>query len=59
MKEFIKGDLKYIVNKDDNGLYSYQSQEFSKICNKWINMSKAKNFTRSALEDFLDIRIDF
>lgn len=59
MKEYVKGNLKFIVRKNKKGLYDYQSQEYSEICKTWVNMSKQKDFTRVCLEDFLDIRIDF
>lgn len=59
MKEYIKGNLKFIVRKNEKGLYDYQSQEYSEICKNWVNMSKQTNFTRVCLEDFLDIKIDF
>ena len=59
MKEYIKGEHKYIVTRNDKGLYDYQSQEYSKICDCWVNMSKQYGFTRVALEDYLDIEIDF
>ena len=58
-KEFIKGNIKYLVSKNERGLYSYQSQEYSDINKCWINISKQTNFTRVALEDWLDIVIDF
>jgi hypothetical protein len=59
MKEYIKGNIKFIVIKNEKGLYDYQSQEYSEICGTWVNTSKQKNFTRVALEDWLDIKIDF
>ena len=59
MKEYINGNIKFIVIKNEKGLYDYQSQEYSDICKCWVNMSKQKDFTRISLEDFLDIRIDF
>lgn len=59
MKEYIKGDIKFIVTKNDKGLYDYQSQEYSKINNIWVNMGKGFNFTRVAMEGYLDIVIDF
>lgn len=59
MKEYIKGNLKFIVRKNERGLYDYQSQEYSEICKTWVNMSKQTDFTRDSLEDFLDIKIDF
>lgn len=59
MKEYVKGNLKFIVRKNEKGLYDYQSQEYSEMCKTWVNMSKQTNFTRVCLEDFLDIRIDF
>ena len=58
-KEYIKGNIKFIVRKNERGLYDYQSQEYSDINKCWVNMSKQKDFTRVCLEDFLDIRIDF
>lgn len=58
-KEYIKGDIKFIVTKNKRGLYNYQSQEYSKINKCWVNMSRQKDFTRASLEDFLDIIIDF
>lgn len=45
--------------KNDKGLYDYQSQEYSKINDIWVNMGKGFNFTRVAMEDYLDIVIDF
>ena len=59
MKEYIKGNLKFIVRKNERGLYDYQSQEYSEICKTWVNMSKQTDFTIDSLEDFLDIKIDF
>ena len=59
MKEYVKGDLKFIVSKNERNLYDYQSQEYSEICGVWVNMGKQKNFTKVCLEDFLDIIIDF
>ena len=59
MKEYVKGNLKFIVRKNEKGLYDYQSQEYSEISKTWVNMSKQTDFTRVCLEDFLDIRIDF
>ena len=56
-KTYVKGDHRFKVTKNKRGLYSYQSQE--KVNGKWVNMSKQSNFTRSALNDWLDIRIDF
>ena len=58
-KEYIKNDIKFIVTKNEKGLYDYQSQEYSKICDCWVNMSKQKNFTKVALQDWLNIVIDF
>ena len=58
-KEYIKGNIKFIVRKNERGLYDYQSQEYSDINKCWVNMSKFKNFTRVALEDWLDIVINF
>lgn len=58
-KEYIKGNIKFIVTKDEKGLYNFQSQEYSEICKCWVNMSKFSNFTKAALEDWLDIKIDF
>lgn len=57
MREYIKGIHKFIVIKNDKGLYDYKSQEL--VNNEWLNMSKQRNFTRVALEDWLDIEIDF
>jgi hypothetical protein len=57
MKEYIKGEHKYIVIKNEKGLYDYQSQEL--VNGNWINMSKQKNFTRVALENWLEIEINF
>ena len=57
MKEYIKGEHKFIVIKNEKGLYNYQSQEL--VNNEWVNMSKQKDFTRVALEDWLEIEIDF
>ncbi len=59
MKEYFRGDLKFIIEKDEKGLYSYKSQEYSKICNVWVNISKEKNFNKEALENYLNIKIDF
>lgn len=59
MKEYIKGDIKFIVSKNEKGLYDYQSQEYSKICNCWVNMSKQTDWNKNTLEDWLDIVIDF
>lgn len=58
-KEYIRNDIKFIVTKNDKGLYDYQSQEYSHICKCWVNMARFKDFTRVALEDWLDIKIDF
>lgn len=57
MKEYVKGEHKFIVTKNERDLYDYQSQEL--VNGEWVNMSKQKNFTRVCLEDFLGIRIDF
>lgn len=59
MKEYIKGDLKFIVSKNERGLYDYQSQEYSHICKCWVNMSKHTNWKKATLQDWLDIVIDF
>lgn len=59
MKEYIKGDLKFIVSKNERGLYDYQSQEYSHICKCWVNMSKQTNWKKATLQDWLDIVIDF
>ena len=56
-KTYTKGDLRFKVTKNKRGLYDYQSQE--KVSGKWVNMSKQKNFTRSAINDWLDISVDF
>ena len=56
-KTYTKGDLRFKVSKNSRGLYDYQSQE--RVNGKWVNMSRQSNFTRSALNDWLDIRIDF
>lgn len=57
MKEYVKGEHKFIVAKNERCLYDYQSQEL--VNGKWVNMNKQKNFTRTALEGWLDIVIDF
>lgn len=59
MKEYIKGELKFIVSKNERGLYDYQSQEYSHISKCWVNMSKQTNWKKVTLEDWLDIVIDF
>lgn len=42
-KEIIKNDKKWIFEKDENGSYTIYYQEYSKMCNCWINVSKDKN----------------
>lgn len=59
MKEYVKGFKKFIVTKNERGLYDYAYQEYSEMCNCWYNMSKVNNFEKTALEDWLDIVIDF
>lgn len=59
MKEYIKGDIKFIVSKNERGLYDYQSQEYSYINKCWVNMSKQTDWNKKTLEDWLDIIIDF
>ena len=54
---FTKGDIRYIVSRNSRGLYDYQSQEYSATNKKWVNMSKQVNFSREAIEDWLDIRL--
>jgi hypothetical protein len=56
-KTYTKGNQRFKVTKNERGLYDYQSQE--KVNGKWVNMSKQKNFTRSAINDWLDISVDF
>ena len=65
MKEYLKNDKngkllhKFIVSKNERGLYDYKSQEYSYISKCWVNMSHFENFTKEALQDWLDIVIDF
>ena len=56
-KTYVKGDIRFKVTKNERGLYDYQSQE--RVNGKWVNMSRQSNFTRSALNDWLDININF
>lgn len=56
-KTYVKGYQRYRVTKNSRGLYDYQSQE--RVNGKWINMSRQSNFTRSAINDWLDINVDF
>ena len=59
MKEYIKGNIKFIVTKNKRGLYDYQSQEYSYINKCWVNMSRQINWNKNTLENWLDIIIDF
>lgn len=59
MKEYIKGEQKFIVIKNDRGLYNYIMQEYSEICKCWNNINADCNYTKEALEFHLDIKIDF
>lgn len=56
-KTYAKGNIRFKVTKNKRGLYDYQSQE--RVNGKWINMSRQSNFTRSAINDWLDINVDF
>lgn len=56
-KTYVKDDIRFKVTKNERGLYDYQSQE--RVDGKWVNMSRQSNFTRSALNDWLDININF
>ena len=58
-REYIKGDHKFIITKNNKGLYDYKSKEYSYINKCWVNMSHFENFTKVALQDWLDIVIDF
>ena len=59
-KEYIvDGFKKYIVAKNNDGLYDYEYQEYSEICNCWYNVSRHKNYTKEAIEYCLEIYINF
>ncbi len=59
MKEYVKGIHKFIVTKNEKGLYDYEMQEYSEICNVWIYLSKDNNYPKEVLEEYLNIKIDF
>ena len=54
---FTKGSIRFKVTKNSRGLYDYRSQEYSAINKKWVNMAKGSNFSRNAIQDYLDIRL--
>lgn len=57
-KEYLKKEHKIIITKNEKGLYDYELSEYSKICNCWNKIGKYTNFTKEALESWLDINID-
>ena len=57
-KEYLKKEHKIIITKNEKGLYDYELSEYSKMCNCWNKIGKYTNFTKEALESWLDINID-
>ena len=57
-KEYLKKEHKIIITKNEKGLYDYELSEYSKMCNCWNKIGKYTNFTKEALETWLDINID-
>lgn len=56
--EYINDNHKIIITKNEKDLYDYELLEYSKICNCWNKIGKYTNFTKEALESWLDINID-
>ena len=55
---YINDNHKIIITKNEKDLYDYELLEYSKICNCWNKIGKYTNFTKEALESWLDINID-
>ena len=49
-KEIIKNDKKWIFEKDEQGNYTIYYQEYSKICDCWVNIGKDKNNTEEVVK---------
>ena len=56
--KYINDNHKIIITKNEKGLYDYELLEYSKICDCWNKIGKYTNFTKEALESWLDINID-